>query len=240
VRGRADEAAARRKELLDLYKIAIEEYRFEVRLSWDRMQYYVVVSSGILAVAIGLVKDVKSAPAALLAAALFLVGVLTSIVGVYAILKGRDYYHETIFKKTVYEHVLGLNKAVAGVPNPEATLGIATTGGMKNSAEILAGRKRKNLVSHFFRARVYTYVMWLLLLLAAVDSAGIAYAAHRAANIPGETSPVVRVEGPVVLLHRQLTELSLIPKSVESRPPISPWPQQAAGSNPTKAGVGQP
>jgi hypothetical protein len=42
--------------LLDLYKIALDEYRFEVRLGWDRTTYFLVLNSAILTVATGLLK----------------------------------------------------------------------------------------------------------------------------------------------------------------------------------------
>lgn len=31
--------------MLDLYKIALEEYRFEVRLGWDRTTYFLVLNN---------------------------------------------------------------------------------------------------------------------------------------------------------------------------------------------------
>ncbi len=36
--------------LLELYKIAVEEYRFEVRLGWDRMKCFLVLlnNAGVL------------------------------------------------------------------------------------------------------------------------------------------------------------------------------------------------
>lgn len=45
--------------LLSLYKIAVEEYRFEVTLNWDRTAYYLTLNSGLVAVAAGLLKNRK-------------------------------------------------------------------------------------------------------------------------------------------------------------------------------------
>jgi hypothetical protein len=39
------------ERLLDLYRLALDEYRFEVRLGWDRTTYFLVLNSGILTVA---------------------------------------------------------------------------------------------------------------------------------------------------------------------------------------------
>jgi hypothetical protein len=33
------------ERLLDLYRIALEEYRFEVRLGWDRTTYFLILNS---------------------------------------------------------------------------------------------------------------------------------------------------------------------------------------------------
>jgi hypothetical protein len=43
-------------QLIDLYKIAIEEYRFEVKLNWDRTVFYLTLNSGLIAIATGLLK----------------------------------------------------------------------------------------------------------------------------------------------------------------------------------------
>jgi hypothetical protein len=45
-----------RQQLIDLYRLALEEYRFETRLNWDRMQYYLVLNLGVVAAATGLAK----------------------------------------------------------------------------------------------------------------------------------------------------------------------------------------
>lgn len=42
--------------LMDLYRIAVEEYRFEVKLNWDRTVYYLTLNSGIISIATGLLK----------------------------------------------------------------------------------------------------------------------------------------------------------------------------------------
>ncbi len=34
-----------REELLELYKLALEDYRFQVRLNWGRSQYFLVLNS---------------------------------------------------------------------------------------------------------------------------------------------------------------------------------------------------
>jgi hypothetical protein len=68
--------------LFDLYRIAIEEYRFQVRLNWDRTAYHLTLNSGLVAVAVGLLK-VGSAPVVdLFVAGVFLIGLWSRSSGV--------------------------------------------------------------------------------------------------------------------------------------------------------------
>lgn len=44
------------QQLFDLYRIALDEYRFQVRLNWDRATYHFSLSSALMAIAAGLVR----------------------------------------------------------------------------------------------------------------------------------------------------------------------------------------
>jgi hypothetical protein len=115
------------KTLLELYRVAVDEYRFEVKLNWDRMQYYAVVNSGIIAVGAGLLRETTSAGVTVLSGAMFLVGLIMALMGVISTYRSREYYHATIFKKTIYEQLLGLNNPVSSINNPRATLDSSTS-----------------------------------------------------------------------------------------------------------------
>jgi hypothetical protein len=115
-------------QLLDLYKIAVEEYRFEVRLNWDRTAYYLTLNSGLIAVAAGLLK-IGSAPIVnLVVASVFLIGLLSSLIGMRNIRRGHEYYRRTVVKKTLLEEQIGLNKPLEGHP-AGLTLAVGTTVG---------------------------------------------------------------------------------------------------------------
>jgi len=88
-------------KLLDLYKIAIDEYRFEVRLGWDRTTYFLVLNSAILSVATGLLKLDNPLVVYLFIALLFAFGVGTSLIGSMSITKAHEYYRRAVVKKTV-------------------------------------------------------------------------------------------------------------------------------------------
>jgi hypothetical protein len=43
-----------RSELLDLYRVAVEEYRFQVQLNWDRAKYLLGFNTAVIGVGTGL------------------------------------------------------------------------------------------------------------------------------------------------------------------------------------------
>ncbi len=72
-------------DLLTLYKIAIDEYRFEVKLNWDRTVYYLTLNSGLVAIATGLLKLGSIPVINLLVAAIFFIGLCTALIGWWGI-----------------------------------------------------------------------------------------------------------------------------------------------------------
>jgi hypothetical protein len=145
-------------DLMALYKIAIDEYRFEVKLNWDRTVYYLTLNSGILAIATGLLKAGSEPIIDLLVAGVFVIGVCTTIVGAWSIRQGHQYYRRTILKKTIIEDYLGLTKGLDEYPN-RPTLSIGTTMGqgdyleiLRNPDQYLARPLRRRSISFFVQA----------------------------------------------------------------------------------------
>src|SRR5688572_24025540 len=132
-----------RSELLELYRIAIEEYRFEVQLGWSRAQHFLVLSGGTLAAGAGLLKigpaeALPSWTASLPVALVFLFGAAASVLGILAVRRGHRYYKTTVFKKTLLEEELGYTRPIGG-DDPVRNLAITTTRGMGEIREILDG-----------------------------------------------------------------------------------------------------
>ncbi|MDP8990912.1 MAG: hypothetical protein M3N41_12640 [Acidobacteriota bacterium] len=159
-------------DLLTLYKIAIDEYRFEVKLNWDRTVYYLTLNSGLVTIATGLLKLGNAPVINLLVAAIFFIGLCTAVIGLAAIRMGHKYYRRTIVKKTLLEDCLGLTKGLddyAGKP----TLAIGTTIGqvdqvmILNDAETYLGRKIR-------KGSITFWVLVILFFLCIMDLAGIA------------------------------------------------------------------
>lgn len=123
-------------QLLDLYKVAVEEYRFEVRLNWDRTAYYLTLNSGLITIAAGLLKIGGAPIVNFVVAGVFSIGLLSSFIGIRNVLKGHEYYRRTVVKKTLLAEQIGLNKPVEGHPTG-LTLAVGTTVGQNEHLQIL-------------------------------------------------------------------------------------------------------
>jgi hypothetical protein len=128
-------------KLLDLYRIAIDEYRFEVRLNWDRSMYYITFNTALIAAAAGLLKLGKTG-IDLYIAGIFGLGFVGSLLGIFAIRKGHEYYLRATYKKTLLEDLLGLGAPLEGYSGPFANLSVATTVGQSQRQEILYDTER--------------------------------------------------------------------------------------------------
>jgi hypothetical protein len=156
--------------LLDLYKIAIDEYRFEVKLGWDRTMYYLVFNSAIISVGTGLLKSDNPPVAYLFVGGIFGLGLITSLIGYSAIRKGHAYYRRTIVKKTLLEDALGLTRQLSDY-TARHNLSVGTTIGQTEHLRVLydterwlSRRPRRGSMTFFFR--------WLFVLIAVIDLAG--------------------------------------------------------------------
>jgi hypothetical protein len=162
------------QRLLDLYKIAIEEYRFEVRLGWDRAMYFLVLNSAILSVATGLLKLEGPLTVYLFTALLFAFGLATSLVGSRSITMAHEYYRRTIVKKTIIEECLGLNNPPPGMQQT-ISLAIGTTRGQSERMKILS--EPDLWVARPHRRGAITYwLRWILRGMAVVDGIGVSIA----------------------------------------------------------------
>ena len=163
-------------DLIDLYKIAVDEYRFEVNLNWDRMKYYLVLNSAVLSVAVGLLELQEKLN--VFVGLIFLAGVATSYIGVQAIKKGHQYYEHTVFKKTLLEDLLGLNEKLENYPSNLATLSIGTTKGMAETRKILFETEHWLKSREPRRGSIAFYIIFVLWLFSAVNMAGTGYIAY--------------------------------------------------------------
>jgi hypothetical protein len=160
-----------RDELFKLYQVAIDEYRFEVKLNSDRSTHYVVFNSAVLTAATGLLKIGESSHLNPFVALVFGIGVCTSWLGARSIRKGNEYYHRAIYKKTLLEEILGLTAIVKDYPT--ATLAIGTTAGQADINTILRDPSAWLAAETPKRGSITHATIIVLRLLLAANIAGI-------------------------------------------------------------------
>ncbi len=96
-----------RGELLELYKLALDDYRFQVQLNQSRSQYFLVLNIGIIGVASGIV-SMASGPFASLVALIYVVGALFCVFSIIALHVQRKFYKSARDQKKRFEDMLGL------------------------------------------------------------------------------------------------------------------------------------
>ncbi len=108
----------------DLYKIAVEEYRFQAQYNWSRTQYMLVFNTAILAAA----SAVASRPGRS-AALVFLLGAFAACVSVLIVRTQHDYYRAARDRMRRVE-------AAVGIPPDQRTDSTSTLGGRRRTASV--------------------------------------------------------------------------------------------------------
>jgi hypothetical protein len=105
---------------VEVYVVAVEEYRFQTRLNWDRCQSMLVFDAGLLAAGIGLGRV-----AGVFAAAVFFVGLVASVAAFAAVGVQHTYYRAARDRMVAVEAVV---LAGTGVPVMDTTPGMVGGG----------------------------------------------------------------------------------------------------------------
>ncbi len=108
----------------DVYKVAVEEYRFQAQFNWSRTQYMLVFNTGILAAATAVAS--RSGRGAVL---IFLLGALAACVSVLVVRTQHDYY------RAARERMRRVEIAV-GIPADQRTDSTSTLGGRRRTASV--------------------------------------------------------------------------------------------------------
>lgn len=116
------EPGLERDELWRQYGFALEEYRFQVTLNWDRTRYLLTLDVGIIPAATALLGlDGASGP---LIAAVYFAGVLVSVLGIVTLRTQRSYYRSARNSKAKLEELLDLGDlAIRTTPGMASTRG---------------------------------------------------------------------------------------------------------------------
>jgi hypothetical protein len=134
-----------RELLLKVYQAAIDEYRFNVNLSWERTKFFLALVSGLIAAGVGLLRySADNLPASFFLLAFFAMTLAVTRLARQVGERGKEYTQEAVYKKTLIERELGLLKSLSGSDNPFANLSISVTGGMRDFEAVLSRKKQSN------------------------------------------------------------------------------------------------
>jgi uncharacterized membrane protein YidH (DUF202 family) len=112
--------------LAELYKTAVEEYRFQVQLNWSRSQYLLAFGVAILASGAGLLK-LDGGGAEVMIAAVFAVGVLAAGMSIALTVVQHDYYRSARDRAKRFEEALQVPADLRMDTTPTMTRAVATT-----------------------------------------------------------------------------------------------------------------
>lgn len=117
--------------LIDLYKIALDEYRFQVNLNWSRTQYYIVLNVAILGLATGLLRIEDRTLSAVVGTGLYFAGTVCCVLALFAGTVQRSYFRQTKAHKAKLEELLELGdlaiKTTPGMGGPARRIAKVTT-----------------------------------------------------------------------------------------------------------------
>jgi hypothetical protein len=102
-----DSASPTPSQLWEQYGRAVEEYRFQVNLNWQRAQYFFVLDVAVLAAAVGLRAGDSGISRAVIAA-LFGAGLVIATMGIFALQTQHGYYQAARDLKERFERDLAL------------------------------------------------------------------------------------------------------------------------------------
>lgn len=169
---------ARRELLLKVYDAAINEYRFNVNLSWDRTKFFLLLNSGLIAAGVGLIKIAEdSLPASFFLVFFFLVSILIAVSGLETVSVGKRYYRRANHIKTLVERELGLLDPIPGLPS-QTTLSIAVTDGQRDHNAILSNDEstRAQTESRVGSGSVVWHVRTIFWMMIAIEILGAIFA----------------------------------------------------------------
>jgi len=108
----------------DIYKVAVEEYRFQAQFNWSRTQYLLAFNAAILATAVGLMSRPGRGPALV-----FVLGAVTAVLAQFVVNTQQDYYRAARDRMSRIERDLE-------IPEAQRVDTTATLGGRKRLVSV--------------------------------------------------------------------------------------------------------
>lgn len=100
----------KRAELFELYRLALDDYRFQVQLNQDRSRYFLVLNLTVIGIATGVVQLGQGTISALVAI-LYLAGFMFCLFSIFALKAQRKFYRSARDQKQYLETRLELGAA---------------------------------------------------------------------------------------------------------------------------------
>lgn len=164
---------SRRELLLKVYGSALDEYRFNVQLTWDRTKFYIGLASTATAAGVGLMKLASETGwVSSFLIFYFLLVILLSALGWRTAVTGKSYYRQAILTKTLVERELGLFQQLPDFGQQAYHLGLAVTPGQRDLNKTLF-RHEEKLTTAAVRGSAVDLVRWVFLALAGVALIGM-------------------------------------------------------------------
>lgn len=162
---KADELE-QKKLLLEIYKIHVDEYRYNVSLTWDRTRYLLTLNSTLTVAALTLFRFAEQPVEYLFLGTIFFVTILTSWYSVQVAILGKQYFRNSKRVLRTVEERLGLHEK----DDVLSELGIASTDehSQPNDVSDLEEKKRPMTITR--RLRVIFYVLIVINFLGLVIS----------------------------------------------------------------------
>ncbi len=152
------------KVLLELYKIVVEEYRFQTNLNWDRSKFYVLLNSALITATSGLLRLPSFKFAEFLTAPLFILGFLAAWLGYKTLIKGIEYRRRIVFKKAQFENKLMHYSDIVPI---DTTAGMREVRNTMEEDEFINRPPRIGTISYFLTS--------LFILLMIINSVALFY-----------------------------------------------------------------
>jgi|HubBroStandDraft_4_1064222.scaffolds.fasta_scaffold15961_3 hypothetical protein len=138
---------ASRTELIRLYEIAVEEYRFQVQLNWNRAQYLLGFNTAVIAAGAALIKLNSSKKADPLIAGIFVVGLVAALMSMSATYMQHGYYRAARDHMRLLANQLELGEAA-----------VTTTPGMRGALPRRLGKMQTILYMLFAVVAVINFI----------------------------------------------------------------------------------
>lgn len=167
--------------LADIYKVHVEEYRYNVSLTWDRTRYLLALNSTLTVGAMTLFRFSNQWFEYFFVASIFLLTILTSLLSVRVATRGKEYFRNARTVLRLAEIKLGMHSDKSSLFG----LGIASTGIERNHPSLL---KNDHLPTENKKFSVTETLKLIFYVIMTINFIGISIAGYKCASLIGDNN----------------------------------------------------